>query len=245
MSYSELNLEEAADYLHLTVEQVEKLVRQGELPARMAKNRPVFEKSLLHDWITKKLLGENAESSLRFHRRAKELQQNSDLPDSMFLSQFLMPEVISIDLVARTKSGVLRELVKLSVASNLVTDKAELLRLVEEREQLHTTGLVNGVAMPHSRIHDEYLLLDSFLVIARLKQAIPFGAQDGGLTDLFFMPCADNNRIHLSMIARIALLLQKTDLADAIRACQSVSEVMDTINSIEANFVKSPSGKSI
>ncbi len=241
MSYSQLSLEEAAEYLHLTADQVEKLARQGEIPAKIVKNRPVFDKSLLHDWITKKLLGENAESPLRFHRRVKELQEHDAIEISSFLSQFLMPSVISVNLVARSKKAVLRELVALSAKSNLVTDVEELLQLVEEREQLFSTGLIGGVAMPHSRVHDEYLIHDSFLVIAKQQPGIPFGAQDGGLTDLFFMPCAQNDRIHLSMIARIALLLQKTDLANSIRRCETAEEVMDSVISIEAEFIQSRS----
>jgi mannitol/fructose-specific phosphotransferase system IIA component (Ntr-type) len=121
----------------------------------------------------------------------------------------------------------------------LLTDQDELLRLLEERENLCPTGIGDGIAMPHSRIHDDYLLLDTFLVIAMVPGGVPFGSPDGKLTDLFFMPCAHCDRTHPYMIARLALLLQRTDLADRLRACTSTDEMMETVEQVETAFVES------
>ena len=121
--------------------------------------------------------------------------------------------------------------------SNCLSEEKEYYQLIKEREALGTTGLVDGVAIPHSRVHDSYLLYDSFIVIAFSPTKLPFGSLDGKMTDLFIMPCANDDRVHLYMLARIALMLQKTDLADGIRQCQSAAEVIDTINQIESDFV--------
>jgi PTS system nitrogen regulatory IIA component len=236
MHQDQLNLKDSAEFLHLSPDQVEKLARSEGLSARHVKGQLVFSKRELHDWLSQKLLGSKPKSINKFHDNVKDLNKSSQKDADLFLSQFLEPKSISPDLHAKTKGSLLKELVGLAAKSDLVTDESELLQLIEERENLCSTGLVNGVAIPHSRTHSEYLIHDSFLVIAHVPGGIPFGAQDGDLTDLFLMPCANNDRIHLHMIARIALLLQKTDLADELRDCDTVREMEKLVRKVEAEY---------
>lgn len=238
MPYSQLSLKEAAAYLHISPDQMEKLAREENLCSKYIKDRPVFSKCVLHDWLSQKLVGGQAESIDRFESAINRGDDTAPEQDVLFLSQFITPYTIDPELNAKSKSSVLRELVKLAAKSELLTDEVELLELIEEREALCPTGLVRGVAMPHSRSHSDYLILDSFLVIARLPDPIPFGSQDGELVDLFLMPCASNDKLHLHMIARIALLLQKTDLADELRACTTATEMAETVESIEKTFTE-------
>ncbi len=238
MPYSQLNLKEAAAYLHLSTDQMEKLARDENLSDKFVKDQPVFSRRVLHDWLSQKLVGSKAESIDRFDSAVINLEEMSIEREILFLSQFLTPFTINPMLEAKTKSSVLRELVKLAAKSELLTDEAELLQLVGEREALCSTGLGRGVAMPHSRNHSDYLILDSFLVIARIPGGIPFGSPDGELVDLFLMPCANNDRLHLHMIARIALLLHKTDLANELRDCATAEEMADTVEDIERVFTE-------
>ena len=237
MSYSQLNVNEAAEYLHLSSECIEKLARSGEVAVRYVKDRPVFSKRELHDWMTQKLLGEEIESADQFHSQIGALKAADFEKDQAFLTRFLDPLTTAANLPAKTKGSVLRELVKLAAMSDSVTDDQELLKLLEEREALCSTGMVNGVALPHSRVHADYLILDSFLVVAYIPGGIPFGSQDGAMSDLFFMPCAHDDRIHLHMIARIALLLQKTKMAEKIRACDDAESMIQCMADTERDFV--------
>ncbi len=238
MPHTQLNLNEAADYLHLSPEKIETLARQEDFTIRYVKDKPIFSKRELHDWMSKKLLGKTDDSIDKFHENVSQAGEETSEPQELFLSRFLDPSVTCPELVAKTKNSVIRELVKVAVTSNLVTDEAELLELIMEREELCSTGLANGVAVPHSRIHANYLILDSFLVIAHVPGGVPFGSLDGKLADLFFVPCANNDRLHLHMIARLALLLNKTDLADALRECETAEEMIQTLRNIECEFVE-------
>jgi PTS system nitrogen regulatory IIA component len=243
MPYTQLNTDEAADYLHLTADEVVRLARQGEIPATYIKNQPVFQKRELHSWLSQNLLEHKSESPAKLHNKARVLRENAPQNDQPFLSQYLDPATIDPHLPAKTGSRVLRELTALAARSNLLADDAEFLHLLEEREALCPTGLIGGVAIPHTRAHDEYLIMESFLVVARVPDGVPFGAADGKLTDLFIMPCAHDDRIHLYMVARIAMLLSQTGLADFLRACDEVEEVLETIRTVEAEFVESQSTK--
>lgn len=238
MSYTQLSLEEAADYLHISVEEIGRLGRQGEIHPAYVRNQPKFDKRELHDWLSQKLLGHKSDQAAQMHKAVPTLREQAPDRDRPFLSQYLHPSTVDPDLFAKTRSRLLRDLVSLAVKSNQISDEVEYHKLLEEREELCPTGLVGGVAIPHSRIHDEYLIMESFLVIARVPDGIPFGAPDGKLTDLFIMPCAHDDRIHLYMVARIALLLNKTGLADFLRACDTVDEVIDTMRTVETEFME-------
>ena len=238
MSYTQLSLEEAADYLHISVEEIGRLGRQGEIHPVYVRNQPKFDKRELHDWLSQKLLGHKSDQAAQMHKAVPTLREQAPDRDRPFLSQYLHPSTVDPDLFAKTRSRLLRDLVSLAVKSNQISDEVEYHKLLEEREELCPTGLVGGVAIPHSRIHDEYLIMESFLVIARVPDGIPFGAPDGKLTDLFIMPCAHDDRIHLYMVARIALLLNKTGLADFLRACDTVDEVIDTMRTVETEFME-------
>ena len=237
MHQDRISLNDAAAFLHLSPGDVEKLARSENLTVIYVKGKPVFSKRELHDLVSLKLLGSKSKSISQFHDNINDVEESSVEDGNLFLNQFLDLKCICPELNARTKGSLLRELVDLSVKSDLVTDESELLQLIKERESLCSTGLINGVAIPHSRTHSEYLILDSFLVIARVPGGIPFGAQDGELTDLFLMPCANNDRIHLHMIARIALLLQKSDFAGELRSCDTAEEMAGVVRKMEGRYV--------
>ena len=235
MPYEQFNSEDAAKYLNITTAELEKLARNKEIPSRVSQNRLVFLKAELHDWMTTRFLSEK-DSPADFHKNKGKCDK--PLPkDEPFLEPFLLEQTIDLNFQARTKPKVLKGLVQLAAESYLIADEQEYLELLIAREEICSTGIDKGVAMPHSRVHDEYLLLDSFLVIAYSRSGIPFGAQDGKLSNLFIMPCAQGDRVHLQLLARIALLLSKTSMADEIRQCSSPAEVIELIVEIEKAYL--------
>ena len=237
MAYEQFDTDEAAKYLNMSIQELEKLVRSKEIPSRISQNRLVFVKAELHDWMTTRFLSEK-DSPADFHKNKGKCDK--PLPkDQPFLEPFLLEQTIELNFQARTKPKVLKGLVKIAAESHLISDEQEYLELLIAREEIGSTGIVKGVAMPHSRVHDEFLLLDSFLVIAYSRSGIPFGAQDGKLSDLFIMPCAQGDTVHLQLLARIALLLSKTSMADEIRQCTSPAEVIELIVDIEKAYLNS------
>jgi mannitol/fructose-specific phosphotransferase system IIA component (Ntr-type) len=97
-------------------------------------------------------------------------------------------------------------------------DPADLLASVEAREQLCSTGLPGGLAILHCRNLQPYRFEDSFIVVGRTLQEIHFGAPDGRPTWLFFLICCQDERIHLHTLARLCLIMQKTDVVSRLLA---------------------------
>jgi mannitol/fructose-specific phosphotransferase system IIA component (Ntr-type) len=104
-----------------------------------------------------------------------------------------------------------------------------LLRGLEAREELCSTGIPGGLALLHSRNPEPYLFETAFLALGRTIQQIPFGAPDGQPTNLFFLIGCPDDGTHLHTLARLCMMALKTDLlvdlrqaADAEGMCNGI-----------------------
>ena len=137
---------------------------------------------------------------------------------------------------------MIREMVALAEGTGLLYDPGDLLAGLGEREELCSTGIPGGAALLHPRQHDPYMFEDSFVCIGRTDRAIPFGSPDGRRTDLFFLICCQDDRIHLHALARICLLCQEGNLLPALRAAAGPDEMHRETCRIEAAVVDVPEG---
>ncbi|HWW01655.1 MAG TPA: PTS sugar transporter subunit IIA [Candidatus Acidoferrum sp.] len=129
----------------------------------------------------------------------------------------IRPEFIDPALPAKTKASVLREMVALAQKTGQVCDAGSLLAGLEAREKLCSTGLPGGLALLHTRVPEAYLFEAAFIVLGRTLQDIPFGAPDGRPTNLFFLLACPDDRLHLHTLARLCLMVQKSELLAELR----------------------------
>src|SRR5262245_10270662 len=114
-----------------------------------------------------------------------------------YLSELLRLEQIQLQLNGRDKTAVLRELVALVPESR--NDRAQqegFLQSLLDREKLHTTGIGEGIALPHTRNPLGGLLKRSLLVFGRHPAGIPYGALDNKPVQLFFLLASPNLTDH-------------------------------------------------
>ena len=123
------------------------------------------------------------------------------------------------------RASVLREMVELAKKTGRVWDSQSLLKGLEAREDICSTGLPGGLALLHTRQPEAYLFESLFLVLGRTVQPIPFGAPDGRSTDIFFLIGCPDDRLHLHLLARLCVVTQNTDLLEQLR-CATSAEAM-------------------
>src|SRR5690348_15084373 len=129
-------------------------------------------------------------------------------PDFL-LSDSLAPSAIQLDLKSKNRSEVLRELAALiPEIANRTDAQQTLVRALEEREQLHSTGIGDGIALPHARNALVGLVEKPVIVVGRHPQGIPFGAIDNKPAQLFFLLIAPTVTQHLAILARVSRLLR-------------------------------------
>ncbi|HXO42645.1 MAG TPA: PTS sugar transporter subunit IIA, partial [Thermoanaerobaculia bacterium] len=113
------------------------------------------------------------------------------------------PELIFSDLPATDRRGVLRELAERVAATGLVRDADVLFRALLEREQLGSTGIGHGVAIPHCKLQG---LEQGILAVGIARPPVDFGAADGAPVAMFFLVLSpdDSPAEHLQTLARIS-----------------------------------------
>jgi len=216
MPYRTFNLEEAARYLHLERSDLERLVKNQDIPFERRGDRLVFRKVDLDSWVSPRILGLEGRRLTEYHQQTSR-DARPLLPHEAILPELIRPEFIDPALPAKTKASVLREMVALAQKTGQVCDRAALLAGLEGREKLCSTGLPGGLALLHTRTPEAYLFEAAFIVLGRTPQEIPFGAPDGRPTDLFFLLACPDDRLHLHTLARLCLMVQKSDLLAGLR----------------------------
>ena len=177
--------------------------------------RQQWEKDL-DAWASQRILGLSRQRLASYHRdssaRMHDLSQKHAI-----ITELLRPECVEPALASKTKPSVLSDMVALAERTGLVVYAEELLASLEERERLCSTGLPGGLALLHPRHHDPYTFADSFLALGRTVHPIHFGAPDGDPSDLFFLVCCQDDRIHLHVLARLCAMCMQTRMIALLR----------------------------
>lgn len=126
----------------------------------------------------------------------------------MLLTDLLTATRIKIPLVSTTKSDLLRELVDVAANGAQVKDRAEVLRAVMEREEVLSTGIGHGVAIPHGKSASVNGLV---LVAGVAPEGVDFEALDGKPVHLFFLLVGPESAAgqHVKALSRISRLLRR------------------------------------
>jgi PTS system nitrogen regulatory IIA component len=237
MPYRTFDVDGVARYLHLSRADVERLVKNQDIPFEKHGPRLVFRKVELDAWASQRILGLQGPRLAEYHQKSsRETRQN--VPYEAIMPQMIRPEFIAPALAAKTKASVLREMSALAERTGQVSDPRSLLAGLQAREELCSTGLPGGLALLHSRYPESYLFESSFIVLGRTVQQIPFGAPDGRSTDLFFLLGCPDDRLHLHTLARLCLMAQKTDLLAQLRQAADADSLCQCILSAEENVLQ-------
>ena len=148
----------------------------------------------------------------------------------MKITDFLSEAAVSCELKAETKDGVIRELVGLLVKANAVKerDMPKLIQILLDREALGSTGIGQGIAIPHGKADCVTQLVGA---VGLSRAGVPFDSLDGEAAYIFFLLMApqDSAGPHLKALARISRLLKEKHLRDGLRAAKESKTLMKTL----------------
>lgn len=231
-----MSLRDAAHFLNLSTQDVVKLVEAGKLPGVKRTGRWEFNRRALLDHFEQEM-GQLPPERLMAVERSLSVSDSgafTAFPKELLLAPLLCPAGISLGLPARTRASALAELVNLAVKTELVWDAPALLDSIRRREDVCSTALEHGVAVPHPRKAPEYCLAESVVVFGRTGSGVPFGALDGRTTDLFFLVCCTDERTHLQVLARLCRILRNTEVLAALHTVATAEGVIDLMRSAES-----------
>src|SRR5881227_856048 len=151
----------------------------------------------------------------------------------MRLTDILKPQDIKIPLEAKTKTEAIGELVNLLAANGEVGDPKKVLEAVLEREATRTTGIGNGLAIPHGKCPGTK---DLVMAIGKAATPIDFQAIDGRPVTIVWMLTSppDKTGPHIHALARISRLMTIDKFRHSLMAAKSAQEAYDLIIAQEA-----------
>ena len=146
----------------------------------------------------------------------------------MRISEFLSPDAVIADLRAGDKQEVLRELSATLAHAHPPLKEERLVEVLREREKLGSTGIGEGVAIPHGKHSGLTQLMAAFGVS---RKGVDFEAIDGKPTHLFFALVAPENSagVHLKALARISRLFKNPRFRSAILEATSAADIHSLI----------------
>ena len=150
----------------------------------------------------------------------------------MKIQDLLRKDVMILDLKATSKEAAIDEMITSLVEHGVVTDFDTFKQGIMNREAQTSTGLGDGIAMPHSK---NAAVKEATVLFAKSAAGIDYEALDGQPTYLFFMIAAPDgaNDTHLAALAELSKYLLKDGFADQLRQVTSADEVIATFNAAE------------
>ena len=144
----------------------------------------------------------------------------------MALLDLIRPEVIKIPLESKSKEGVIRELLSLLEDTGHLTNFDSAYAALLERESKGSTGLVDGIAIPHAKTDTVESLT---LAIGIASEGVDFQSLDGKPSSLFFMLLAppDQSGPHIEALAEIARLTQSATFCKMLLRSRDSEEVVE------------------
>ena len=157
---------------------------------------------------------------------------NIKRPRDIKISSLLKERFINLDLKGDNKIRVIAELVELISKSEKLKNKKSFLNAMLEREKVGSTGIGNGVAIPHAKSKGVHNFI---LAFARRNEGIDFEALDGEKTFLFFILASPKDDVgnHLKILAEISRLVKDKFTIESLKKAKNKKDILKIISTYE------------
>lgn len=219
----QLTIRDAAGYLGVDDGTVRRWIGQRGLPAHTANEQLYLNAVELWEWAV--------ENGVPVSRRL--LDQARGSPDVVpSLSEALRMGGIFRDLHGSSKSDVLRAFVD-HLPLPPEQDRGFLLAILEAREAMGSTGIGDGIAIPHVRNPIVLHISAPFVTLGLLEHPIDFGAMDGQPVHALFMVVSPTVPTHLAILSRLGFALRDDTLRELLRQRASADEIIGRVELVE------------
>ncbi|HWO89806.1 MAG TPA: PTS sugar transporter subunit IIA [Gemmatimonadales bacterium] len=220
----QLGLREAAKYLGVSEATARKWIKSRGLPVHEAGERLYLNALELWEWA--------AEQGIPVSRKL--LDHARQAPDTVPpMSELLRAGGIFHDIDAPDKLSVLREFVeRLPLPAD--QDRGSLLAVLEAREALGSTGIGDGIAIPHVRNPILLHVEQPFVTLCLLKNPVDFDAVDAQPVHALFMVVSTTVPVHLRILGQLGFLLRDETLRRMLREQAPAEAIVQRIELLEA-----------
>jgi PTS system nitrogen regulatory IIA component len=227
-----MDLDQLAVYLQRDAREVSRMASRGYLPGHKISGEWRFHPAEINHWIETQMHAYTEQELTALENGPERAPEQGPL-----LSALLTESTMAVPLRASSRASVLKELVQLAEQSWQIYDPEALLDAIRQREEMGSTALDSGVAVPHPRRALPRLLGDHVVAYGRTLNPIPFGSGRSGLTDIFFLVCCRDDRTQLRVLARLSRLMLRSEFVDELRAAATPADTLQVIEAAEQELV--------
>jgi PTS system nitrogen regulatory IIA component len=212
-----LTLSETAEYLKVAEKTIQRMITAHRIPCTRVGNQWRFIKSVLDDWLMESMNDVGKGDISR-------LMETGELDVS--LSRLLIHTVIP--LASGSRRDVLSQLAEPLIKRDMIKNPEGYLNKLEDRENMISTGVGGGIAIPHIRNPKENELGAPCIVAGISPEGIDFQAIDGKPVKLFFLVHSNSETIHLRILSRLTNMIKDQGIDDFI-LCKNKEELEKVI----------------
>ncbi len=191
-----MTLSQVAAYLKVAEKTVLRMAHKSEIPCAKVASQWRFVKPMIDNWLLSKMKYFNPENELD---RILVEDERALIP----VTRLLHHAFVICDIWPGTIEQVLGQLIEPLFEAGIIADKTEYLNKLVVREQLLTTALGKGIAIPHIRNPRENPRGITLIIVGICKEGTDFGALDNAATKIFLLLCTDSEKLHLRILARL------------------------------------------
>ena len=210
-----LTLAETAEYLKVAEKTIQRMIAAHKIPCTRVGNQWRFIKSILDDWLM-----ESMQEKDEIRGDLSRLIESGEV--EINLSRMLFDTVIPLNPGSRRE--ILSQLAAPLIAQGFVHNPEGYLNKLEDRENMISTAIGDGIAIPHIRNPRENDQGKPHIVLGISKEGLDFQAIDNKPVHLFFLVHTNSETVHLRVLSRITGLFKKSTIRDFL-LCQSKRDV--------------------
>lgn len=223
-----LTVKDVARLLSVSEKTVYRWISQGQLPAYQVHEQYRFNRAEILEWATSRKIAVSPEIFSE--------PETSGMPmPSLF--EALQNGGVNYRVVGEDKWAVLKNVVQLLQLPEEV-DREFLYRVLVAREELSSTGIGEGIAIPHVRNPVVLHVSKPMVTLYFLEHPIDFGAIDGQPVYALFMLISPTVRAHLHLISRLAYALRDEAFRETIKRRGLRDEILNAARNVEATLLK-------
>lgn len=233
----DLKIKDVAELLNVSESTIQNWLAEGKIPAYRLNQQYCFSREEIQNWMMNhkqdhsavELTTEKNESLLEVIEEDQQLLKGGNKQFSLYRA--LHKGKVLMPLEGQDKETLIRSGVD-EIAACLDLDSEMLFDLLWDRERLQPTALNNGIGVPHTR--DFLLKARDVVFVAFPKIPIDYGALDGQVVHTLFFLFACEDKRHLHLLAKIALLCSQPEAIDFLQQQPSKDKLLDYIKHWEA-----------
>jgi len=215
-----MTLGEMAEYLRVARKSLLRMAEKGDIPATKVASQWQFMRTMVDDWLITRMKDLS-------NRELELLIESEKLP--VPLSALLRPELVQLDLEDLGTENILETLSGMLVRRGLLADSHAFVVKLVEREEMVSTAIFPGIAIPHVRKPEQCPVSEPRIVVGVSPEGVDFNSLDGQPTYLFCLICANRVILHLKIIAELALIFRRPHLIENLRKASHPDQVVQIL----------------